>query len=88
MIRGILAEVVDPRRVVMRDVRSYCGVLLDDNNRKPLCRLHFNTSQRYLGLFDEEKNETREPIHEITDIYRFAERLKRTAARYDTTEVA
>lgn len=83
VIRGILSEVVDPKRVVMRDVRSYCGILLDDNNRKPLCRLHFNTGQKYIGLFDEEKNETREPIGEMTEIYRFAKRLKETAARYD-----
>jgi hypothetical protein len=83
VVRAILAEIVDPKRVVLRDVRSYCGVLLDDNNRKPLCRLHFNTSQKYLGLFDENKEEHREPIEEITDVYRFARQLKETAARYD-----
>jgi hypothetical protein len=86
IVRGILAEVVDPRRVVMRDVRSYCGILLDDNNRKPLCRLHFNSAQKYLGLLDEAKNETREPIAELTEIYRFAGRLKEAAARYDGVE--
>ena len=88
VVRAILAEVVDPRRVVMRDVRSYCGVLLDDNNRKPLCRMHFNTSQKYIGLFDGEKNETREAIEEITDIYRFAQHLKETAGRYDRADAA
>jgi hypothetical protein len=87
IVRGILAEVVDPRRVVMRDVRSYCGILLDDNNRKPLCRLHFNSAQKYLGLLDEAKNETREPIAELTEIYRFAGRLKEAAMRYDGAEV-
>ena len=30
----------------MRDAQSYCAVLLDDNNRKPLCRLMFNKSNR------------------------------------------
>jgi hypothetical protein len=83
IVRAILAETVDPRRVVLRDVRSYCGVLLDDNNRRPICRLHFNTSQKYLGLFDEAKNEHREPIGEAADIYRFAKQLKDTVARYD-----
>lgn len=83
IVRAILAETVDPKRIALRDVRSYCGILLDDNNRKPICRLHFNTSQKYLGLFDEAKNEDREPIEEIEDIYRFAQRLKETAARYE-----
>jgi len=83
VVRGIIAEVVDPKRVFLRDVRSYCGILLDDNNRKPICRLWFNTAQNYLGLFDEEKRERREAIEEITDIFRFAKDLKETAARYD-----
>jgi hypothetical protein len=83
VVRAILAETIDPKRVALRDVRSYCGVLLDDNNRKPICRLHFNTAQKYLGLFDDAKNEHREPIVEVTDIYRFAQRLKETAARYE-----
>lgn len=82
VVRAILAEVVDPKRIFLRDVRSYCGVLLDDNNRKPICRLHFNTGQKYLGLFDEEKTERREPIDELTDLFRFAGQLKETAARY------
>lgn len=56
---------------------------LDDNNRKPICRLHFNTAQKYVGLFDEAKNEHREAIEEAPDIYRFAQRLKETAARYE-----
>ena len=52
IVRAILAKHVDPRRVVMRDTKSYCGILLDDNNRKPICRLRFNYSQKYIGLFD------------------------------------
>jgi len=83
VVRAILAEGIDPERVAMRDVQSYCGILLDDNNRKPLCRLHFNTAQKYLGLFDEEKNERREPIASVAEIYQFAADLRETAQRYD-----
>src|SRR3546814_6517260 len=42
IIRAILREDVDVRRIVMRDAKTYCAVLLDDNNRKPIARLHFN----------------------------------------------
>lgn len=59
------------------------GILLDDNNRKPICRLHFNTSQKYIGLFDEEKTEDRKPIDSLNDIYRFAEELRGRVVRYD-----
>jgi hypothetical protein len=83
IVRAILAGTVDAGRVVMRDTKSYCGVLLDDNNRKPICRLRFNFSQKYLGLFDDAKNEERFPLTALSDIYQFANRLKDTVTRYD-----
>ena len=46
-IRALLYSTVNPRRIVMRDVQSYCGILLDDNNRKPICRLYFNSGKKY-----------------------------------------
>jgi hypothetical protein len=80
IVRAILREVVDVGRVFMRDTQSYCGVLLDDNNRKPICRLHFNRSQKYIGLFDEQKAETRVPINSLSDIYNYCDQLRATAA--------
>ncbi len=44
IVRAIGAAAVSPDRIVMRDAKSYCAVLLDDNNRKPIARLHFNSS--------------------------------------------
>ncbi len=83
IVRTLLGEVVEPGRVAMRDTKSYCGVLLDDNNRKPICRLRFNSSQWYLGLFDEEKNETKVPISGVEDISKHGAALRETARRYD-----
>lgn len=83
IIRAILREVVDPSRVAMRDAQSYCAIFLDDTNRKPLARLHFNTSQKYVGVFDADKNEERIPIDSLNDIYDLAERLKATPGYYD-----
>lgn len=82
IIRAILREVVDARRIVMRDAKSYCAILLDDNNRKPLARLHFNAqSKRYVGLFTD-KVEERVEITSLDDIFAMAPRLKATAAEY------
>jgi hypothetical protein len=55
---------------------------VDDNNRKPVCRLHFNGKQRYLGLFDADKNERREPLSSVEEIYNHAEDLRETVRRY------
>ena len=69
IIRAIAAKMVDPKRVVMRDAKSYCAILLDDNNRKTIARLHFNSaSVRYLGTF-EGKDETRHSVVDPVAIY-------------------
>lgn len=83
IVRAILAELVDLRRVALRDQQSYCAILFDNNNRRPICRLHFNSAKRkYLGLFDENRTETRVPLEDIPDIYKHASHLKATVARY------
>lgn len=83
IVRAIAAADIAPERVVMRDTKSYCGVLVDDNNRKPLCRLRFNAaSAKYLGLFDEQRQETRHPIDKPVDIYRFVDEIREAAKRY------
>lgn len=82
IVRAILSKFVEPKRIVMRDTKSYCGVLLDDNNRKPLCRLRFNFSQKYICLMDADKNEDRHPIAAPSDIYKFEARLIQTLGYY------
>ena len=82
IVKAILREIVDAERIIIRDVRSYCGILLDDNNRQPICRLHFNRSQKYIGLFGEDKSEDRVPIAKLDDIYKHADRLKKTVGYY------
>ena len=86
IVRAILHEVVDVSRVVHRDNKTYFGILLDDNNRKPLCRLHFNTSQKYLGLIAQDKTETRHPIQGLNEIYNYAAEIKETFGYYEQVQ--
>lgn len=72
IVRAILAQVVDPKRVFLKDTRSYCGVLLDHNVRKPLCRFLFNNKQTTLILLDKERNEKRISLESIVDIYKYS----------------
>lgn len=81
IVRAIVRDILKPSRVVMRDQKSYCGILVDNNNRRPLARLHFNRSAKYIGLFDGEK-EDRVRIDSLDEIYDFAERLRRTSRTY------
>ncbi|MEB6224325.1 type I restriction endonuclease [Pantoea anthophila] len=82
IVKSIIRKVIEPQRVTFRDTQSYFGILIDDNNRKPICRLHFNRSQLYIGLFDGEKKETRHPITLLNDIYNFTDLLRETAQQY------
>ncbi len=81
IVKAIVRDTISPKRVVMRDQKSYCGILIDNNNRKPLTRLWFNRSVKYIGLFDGE-NEERIIIDSLDQIYEHADRLRSTAARY------
>lgn len=82
IVRAIVCSEVKPNRVVQRDAKSYFAVLLDDNNRKPIARLHFNRTQKYLGLFDTNKEETRMPIGSLEEIYEHTEVLRATVKSY------
>lgn len=81
IIRAIVRDTIKAARVHIRDQKSYCGILVDDNNRKPLARLHFNRGVKYLGLFDGEEEE-RVQITTLDHIYDYSERLRATAAKY------
>lgn len=81
IIRSILHTVVSPRRIFMRDAQSYCAILLDDNNRKPICRLRFNNVEKLsLGIFNEKKEEDRVTLESIDDIYNYSEQIKAAVA--------
>jgi predicted type IV restriction endonuclease len=84
IVKSLLRQALDLKRVVMRDTGSYCGILLDDKNRKPICRLYLNNpNKKYIGLFDTERNEEKVMINEVDDIYRYADRLQATIQYYD-----
>jgi len=82
IVKAIACSEVKPERIVARDQQSYFGILLDDNNRKTIARLHFNQKkQKFLGLLDADKVETRHPIKSLDDIYSFADELRAVVRR-------
>ncbi|MDO9009993.1 MAG: restriction endonuclease, partial [Thiobacillus sp.] len=82
IVRAILRDLVPTRRVYMRDAQSYCAVLFDDNNRKPICRLRFNNEERLvLGLMNG-KDEEKVALADLDELYNYADRIKSAAAAY------
>lgn len=83
IVRAVLRGVVNTRRIVMRDAQSYCAILLDDNNRKPICRLRFNNPQKLqFVLLNDKKEEERFPLETVDDIYNYADQLKAAVLNY------
>ncbi|MFA6788439.1 MAG: type I restriction endonuclease [Arcobacteraceae bacterium] len=83
IVKSILAETTELARIFGRDTKSYFGVLLDNNNRKWICRLRFNTSQKYISLHEVEKEETKYSISKLEDIYLYKEKIKEIVARLE-----
>ena len=83
IVKAILHDVIDIKRVAMRDQRGFCSVLLDNNNRKPICRLRFNSQQKYLGLIDQQKQEQRVTIEDVDEIYSYIDQIRATVGFYD-----
>lgn len=82
-VRAILREIITPRRITLRDAQSYCAILLDDNNRKPICRLRFNNTQKLrLGIFNNKRDEEQFPLESVDDIFNYSEQLKATISSY------
>jgi hypothetical protein len=76
IVQAIASRLVHPKRVVIRDAKSYCAILLDDNNRKSLARMHFNgLTTKHFGTFSG-KDETRHLIGDLTDIYQFSAQIE------------
>jgi predicted type IV restriction endonuclease len=86
IVRSLLRQKISAGRIVLRDTQSYLGILLDDNNRKPLCRIHLNGKKKFISLFDRE-NEEKIEIAGLDDIYNYGDQLLKTALKYEPVQI-
>lgn len=83
IVRAIASKEVDPARIGYRDAKSYCPILVDDNNRQTICRLRFNNVARLrLGLFDSERTERIHELDRVEDIYLYADQIEEAVRAY------
>ena len=84
IIRGLMAGIVPIEDVVHRDTESYFGVLYQDNNRKPICRLNLDKKNKQLFIPDPNKKFERFYIDTLNDLYKYKEQLIEVVKRYIT----
>jgi len=83
IVKAILREKISAVRIAARDTQSYFGVLLDDNNRKPICRFHFNTTNKYLETFHNGKDAgEKKLINSLDELYDYRNQLHQTVENY------
>lgn len=82
IVKGIIRQMVDANRLFYRDAQSYFTIIMDNNNRRPICRLWLNSSKKFISLFDANKVETKVELFSLDDIYKHSDQLLKTAESY------
>lgn len=82
VVKSILRAKVDVSRIFYRDTQSYFSVLLDDNNRKLICRLYLNGNKKYVVFADEERKEYKYELNTIDDLYKYSEDFYKSLQKY------
>jgi predicted type IV restriction endonuclease len=83
IVKTILRQKIASTRVTHRDAQSYFAILLDDNNRKTICRLYLNGNKKYIGTIDEQKKEIKSEISTLDDIFNHSNALLKAIEIYD-----
>jgi hypothetical protein len=87
IVKSLLRQHIDAKRITYRDAQSYFAILLDNNNRKTICRLYLGTTKQYLAIPDENKKEIKYEIQTLDEIYQYAEALLEAIARLEKGNV-
>lgn len=74
-VKVLLGTVIDKDRIYYRDNASYFNILIDNSNRKWVCRLHLNSLTNKYITFHDEPN-VRHKIEHVYEIEQYTDRLK------------
>jgi hypothetical protein len=86
IVKTILRQKISATRITHRDAQSYFAILLDDNNRKTICRLYLNGSKKFFVTLDDQKKEVRNEINSLDDIFKHSETLLKIVDNYDKSK--
>lgn len=78
IVKAIIRQHIDLSRIFMRDAQTYCSIILDDNNRKTICRLYLNGGKKYFATIDENKKEIKNEISNLNDIFKYSVTVLKT----------
>lgn len=83
IVKSIIRQYIGCERIFHRDALSYFSILIDDNNRKPICRLYLNSpTNKQIAFIGEDKKEIKYKIENLDDIYQYTDQLKDATEKY------
>ena len=83
IVKSLLRQNIDVKRITSRDAQSYFAILLDDNNRKTICRFYFGAVKKFLVILDDAKKEIKYEITSVDEIYNYGDELLKAVARLE-----
>jgi hypothetical protein len=83
IVKSILRPYVSIDRIAFRDAQTYCSILFDDNNRKPIVRMYLNSeTNMQISFIGDDKKERKEKIKSLDDIYLHSDEIIGKATGY------
>ncbi len=89
IIKSIVRNHISVERITYRDAQTYFAVFIDDNNRKPVCRLYLDSpTNKRIALFDDNKDDEgrkqtiQHKIDCVDDIYNYSDLLVEAVEKY------
>jgi hypothetical protein len=78
IVKAILGEVIDPKRVFVRHCVAFSSIVLDNSRLKLVCRIHSSSAKTkdFETLDMEKRISTRHKIASMHDIAQYADTLK------------
>ena len=83
IVKSILAEYCDSKKIGYKDTFSYFGILYDNKVTKWICRIYLKDSVKFITVPSSDKKEKRYNINCVDDIYKLKDILINSLSRYE-----
>ena len=83
IVKAIVRRNIECERITYRDAQAYFSIFIDDNNRKPVCRLYLNSpTNKMIAFIGDDKKEVKHKIASLNQIYDYSEQLTEAVEKY------
>jgi len=82
IVKAIARSTVTVGRIFMHHGKTHCAIMLDNNRRKPICRMYFHAKTKlHIGLFENE-TEKRYSIDTLDNIFDYGDIINKALENY------